>query len=179
MEEVDIIKFTIADNLILKKVLGERIYYFYTEHLRVEAVGKEVSYWAPEYALGLKVNRSDVSFINISADHSNSDKSATTYFKFEVGESKAPLRKEKLLQSGQYSEIKLYSSPVIMIEIYQDWNKEFEEKIMYDAALVFYTESNRYLLKVREQLIGGVDIIIEEATIETMLSDLKLRQTLV
>ncbi|WP_276498548.1 hypothetical protein [Pontibacter litorisediminis] len=179
MEETATIKLTEASTQLLKKIVGERICYFFTESIKVHATDGKVLYWAPEFALGLTKNKRDQSFINISADYRLSDKSSTTYYTFEVEESNTPLRCEKLLQSGRHSELKLLSSPVLMIEVYQDWNQEFDETIHYDAAIVFYTDTRKYMLKVREELIGGVDIILDEAAIEDELRDLKLRQSLV
>lgn len=179
MEEVENIKLTEAGTQLLKRLVGERICYFFTESIKVHATDNKVLYWAPEFALGLTKNKQDQSFINISADYRLSAKSSTTYYTFEVEESKTPLRCEKLLQSGKHSEIKVLSAPVLMIEVYQDWNQEFDEAIHYDAAIVFYTDARKYMLKVREELIGGVDIILDEATIEAELVDLKLRQSLV
>lgn len=179
MEEVEIVKLNEAGIQLLRKVIGKRLYYFYTESIKVEASGKKILYWANEYALGLTANKSDASFINISADYKLTSKSSTTYYGFEVEESKTPLRKEKLLQSGQYSEVKVNAAPVLMIEIYQDWNQEFDETICYDAALVLYTDSAKYAIKARKELVGGVDIMLDELTIETYLKDLKLRQSIV
>jgi len=179
MEEVEIVRLTEADIQILKKVIGKRLYYFYTESIKVEATGKDIMFWANEFALALTSNKSDINFINISADYRLTSRSSTTYYDFEIGESKNPLRKEKLLQSGLYSEIKTYTDPILMIEIYQDWNQEFDESVYYDAAIVLYSDSAKYMLKVREELIGGIDIILDEATIEAKLIDLKLRQSVV
>jgi hypothetical protein len=179
MEEVEIVKLSEASVHLLRQVIGKRLYSLYTEHIKVEASGKETLYWAAEYALGLTANKSDASFINISADYKLTSKSSTTYYGFEIEESKTPLRKEKLLQSGQYSEVKVKAAPVLMIEIYQDWNQEFDEVIFFDAAIVFYTNETKFLMKVREELIGGVDIIVHEQIIETYLKDLKLRQSII
>ncbi|MFD2514115.1 hypothetical protein ACFSRY_09580 [Pontibacter locisalis] len=179
MEEIATIKLTEAGTQLLKKIVGERICYFFTDNIKVEATGNKVLYWAPEFALGLKTNRGDLTFINISADYKLTSKSSTTYYEFTLEESKTPLRKEKLLQSGQHSEIKLLSSQVLMIEVYQDWNQEFDETIHYDTAIVLYTDIRKYMLKVREELIGGVDIILDEAAIEAELADMKLRQSIV
>ncbi|MCX2740687.1 hypothetical protein [Pontibacter anaerobius] len=179
MEETDIVKLTETGTNLLRKMLGERICYFFTDTIKVEASGTNILYWAPEFAIGLKTNRGDQSFINISADYKLSSRSSTTYYGFEIEESKVPLRKEKLLQSGLCSEIKVLSSQVLMIEVYQDWNQEFDEAIHYDAAIVLYTDTQKYMLKVREELIGGVDVILDEAAIEAELVDLKLRQSLV
>ncbi|AKD02715.1 hypothetical protein POKO110462_00190 [Pontibacter korlensis] len=179
MEEIENVKLTEAGTQLLKKIVGERICYFFTDSIKIHAVGEQVLYWASEFALGLKTNRGDLSFINISADYKLTSGSSTTYYEYAIEESKTPLRKEKLLQSGQYSEIKVLSSQVLMIEVYQDWNQEFDETIHYDAAIVLYTDTQKYMLKVREELVGGVDVILDEATIEAELLDLKLRQSLV
>lgn len=179
MEEKEVVKLSEADVQVLRKILGKRLYYFYTENIKVEASGKEVFYWAYEYSLGLTSNKSDAGFININADYKLTSKSSTTYYEFEIGESRMPLRKERLVQSGQYSEIKVFAAPVLMIEIYQDWNQEFDEIIWYDAALVVYTESAKYMLKAREELVGGIDILTDEKAIDTLLVDLKLRQSIV
>ncbi|RIJ37522.1 hypothetical protein D1627_10415 [Pontibacter oryzae] len=179
MEETDIVKLTETGTDLLRKMLGTRICYFITDSIKIEASGSNVRYWALEFAVGLTTNKRDQSFINISADYKLSSKSSTTYYGFEIEESKVPLRKEKLLQSGQYSEIKVLSGQVLMLEIYQDWNQEFDETIHYDAAIVLYTDSQKYMLKVREELVGGVDVILDEAAIEAELVDLKLRQSLV
>ena len=179
MEEIENVKLTETGTQLLKKIVGERICYFFTDSIKVEATGNRLLYWAPEFALGLKTNRGDLTFINVSADYKLTSRSSTTYYTFEIEESKTPLRKEKLLQSGQHSEIKVLSSPVLMIEVYQDSNQEFDETIHYDAAIVLYTDSRKYMLKVREELVGGVDVILDEAAIEVELVDLKLRQSLV
>ena len=179
MQETDIVKLTETGTNLLRKMLGERICYFFTDTIKVEASGSKVLYWAPEFAIGFKTNRGDQSFVNISADYKLTSGSSTTYYEFVIEESKMPLRCEKLLQSGQYSEIKVLSSQVLMLEIYQDWNQEFDETIHYDVAIVLYTDSQKYMLKVREELIGGVDVILDEAAIEAELVDLKLRQSLV
>ncbi|OKL40926.1 hypothetical protein [Pontibacter flavimaris] len=179
MEEIENIRLTEAGTQLLKRLVGERICYFFTESIKVHATADKVLYWAPEFALGLTKNKQDQSFINISADYRLSDKSSTTYYTFEVEESKMPLRCEKLLQSGRHSEIKVLSAPVFMIEVYQDWNQESGETIHYDAAIVFYTDARKYMLKVRKELIGGVDVILDEAAIEAELAGLKLRQSLV
>lgn len=179
MHETDIVKLTETGTDLLRKMLGTRICYFITDSIKIEASGSKVRYWALEFAVGLTTNKRDQSFINISADYKLSSKSSTTYYGFEIEESKVPLRKEKLLQSGQYSEIKVLSGQVLMIEVYQDWNQEFDETIHYDAAIVLYTDSQKYMLKVREELVGGVDVILDEAAIEAELVDLKLRQSLV
>ena len=60
MEETATIKLTEADTQLLKKIVGERICYFFTDRLKVEATGDKVLYWAPEFALGLKTNRGDL-----------------------------------------------------------------------------------------------------------------------
>ncbi|WP_299760182.1 hypothetical protein [uncultured Pontibacter sp.] len=179
MHETDIVKLTETGTDLLRKMLGARICYFITDSIKIEASGSKVRYWALEFAVGLTTNKRDQSFINISADYKLSSRSSTTYYGFEIEESKVPLRKEKLLQSGQYSEIKVLSGQVLMIEVYQDWNQEFDETIHYDAAIVLYTDSQKYMLKVREELVGGVDVILDEAAIEAELVDLKLRQSLV
>lgn len=179
MQETDIIKLTETGTDLLRKMLGARICYFITDSIKIDLCGGNVRYWALEFAVSLTTNKHDQSFINISADYKLSSKSSTTYYGFEIEESKVPLRKEKLLQSGQYSEIKVLSGQVLMIEVYQDWNQEFDETIHYDAAIVLYTDSQKYMLKVREELIGGVDVILDEAAIEAELVDLKLRQSLV
>lgn len=179
MHETDIVKLTETGTDLLRKMLGTRICYFITDSIKIEASGSNVRYWALEFAVGLTTNKRDQSFINISADYKLSSKSSTTYYGFEIEESKVPLCKEKLLQSGQYSEIKVLSGQVLMIEVYQDWNQEFDETIHYDAAIVLYTDSQKYMLKVREELVGGVDVILDEAAIEAELVDLKLRQSLV
>ncbi|MBF8963367.1 hypothetical protein I0P70_08930 [Pontibacter sp. FD36] len=179
MEEIENIKLTDTGMQLLKRIVGERICYFFTDNIKVQATGGKVTYWAPEFAIGLTKNKQDQRFINVSADYKLTSRSSTTFYEFEIGESRTPLRCEKLLQSGQHSEIRVLSAPVLMIEVYQDWNQEFDEAIAYDAAIVMYTESQKYMLKVREELIGGVDIILNEATIEAELVDLKLRQSLV
>lgn len=179
MEDLATIKLTEIGTQLLRKIVGERICYFFTDRIKVEATGDKVLYWAPEFALGLKTNRGDLTFINISADYKLTPESSTTYYEFSIEESKTPLRCEKLLQSGQYSELKVLSSQILMIEVYQDWNQEFDEAIHYDAAIVLYTDTRKYMLRVREELIGGLDIILDEAAIEAELVDLKLRQSLV
>ncbi len=179
MEEVEIVKLSEAGIQLLRKVIGKRLYSFYTEYIKVEASGTGVFYWANEFALGLTANKSDVNFINISADYKLTSKSSTTYYGFEVEESKTPLRKEKMLQSGQYSEIKVNAAPVLMIEVYQGWNQELDETICYDAALVFYTDATKFMVQVRKELIGGVDILLDERAIEAFLKNLKLRQSIV
>ncbi|WP_299990136.1 hypothetical protein [uncultured Pontibacter sp.] len=179
MEEIENIKLTDTGMQLLKRIVGERICYFFTDNIKVQATGGKVTYWAPEFAIGLTKNKQDQRFINVSADYKLTSRSSTTFYEFEIGESRTPLRCEKLLQSGQHSEIRVLSPPVLMIEVYQDWNQEFDEAIAYDAAIVLYTESQKYMLKVREELVGGVDIILDEATIEAELVDLKLRQSLV
>ncbi|EJF11588.1 MULTISPECIES: hypothetical protein [Pontibacter] len=179
MEEIENVKLSDAGTQLLKRIVGERICYFFTDNIKVQATGGKVTYWAPEFAIGLTKNKQDQRFINVSADYKLTSRSSTTFYEFEIGESRTPLRCEKLLQSGQHSEIRVLSTPVLMIEVYQDWNQEFDEAIAYDAAIVLYTESQKYMLKVREELIGGLDIILDEATIEAELVDLKLRQSLV
>ena len=179
MQETDIVKLTETGTSLLRKMLGERICYFFTDTIKVEASGNKVLYWAPEFAIGFKTNRGDQNFLNISADYKLAAGSSTTYYEFAIEESKTPLRCEKLLQSGQYSEIKVLSSQVLMLEIYQGSNQEFGETIHYDAAIMLYTDSQKYMLKVREELIGGVNVILDEAAIEAELVNLKLRQSLV
>jgi hypothetical protein len=179
MEETTTVKLTDTGTQLLKKLVGERLCYFFTDNIKVEATGKAVRYWAPEFALGLKTNRGDLSFINISADYKLTENNAVTYYQFTLEESKVPLRKEKLLQSGQHSEIKVLSSQVLMIEVYQDWKQAFDETVHYDAAIVLYTGTQKYMLKVREELIGGLDVILDELAIEAELVGLKLRQSLV
>jgi hypothetical protein len=179
MEETANVKLTEAGTQLLKRLLGERICFFITDTIKIHAVGGKVLYWSPEFAISLTKNKQDHRFINVSADYKLTQGSSTTYYAFDIEESKMPLRCDKLLQSGHYSEIRVHSSPVLLIEVYQDWNQEFDEAIYYDAAILLYTESQKYLLRVREELVGGVDIILDEALIEAELVDLKLRQSLV
>ncbi|GGG11338.1 hypothetical protein [Pontibacter amylolyticus] len=179
MEEIENVKLTDAGTQLLKRIVGERICYFFTDNIKIQATGGKVTYWAPEFAIGLTKNKQDHRFINISADYKLTSRSSTTFYEFEIEESWMPLRCEKLLQSGQHSEIRVLSTPVLLIEVYQAWNQEADEAIHYDAAIVLYTDTQKFLLRVREELIGGVDIILDEATIEAELADLKLRQSLV
>ncbi|MDO6390854.1 hypothetical protein Q4E40_12005 [Pontibacter sp. BT731] len=179
MQETENVKLTDAGTQLLKRIVGERICYFFTDHIKIKATGGKVTYWAPEFAIGLTKNKQDHRFINISADYKLTSRSSTTFYEFEIEESRMPLRCEKLLQSGQHSEIRVLSTPVLLIEVYQDWNQEFDEPIHYDAAIVLYTDTQKYMLRVRQELIGGVDILLDEATIEAELVNLKLRQSLV
>ncbi|MBX0334401.1 hypothetical protein K3G39_14255 [Pontibacter sp. HSC-14F20] len=179
MEEIENVKLTEAGTQLLKRIVGERICYFFTDNIKIQAVGGKVTYWASEFAIGLTKNKQDHRFINISADYKLTPHSSTTFYEFEIEESRMPLRCEKLLQSGQHSEIRVLSTPVLLIEVYQDWNQEMDEAIHYDAAIVLYTDTQKYMLKVRKELIGGVDILLDEATIDAELVDLKLRQSLV
>ena len=179
MEEIENVKLTDAGTQLLKRIVGERICYFLTNHVKIQATGGKVTYWAPEFAIGLTKNKQDHRFINISADYKLASRASTTFYEFEIEESRMPLRCEKLLQSGQYSEIRVLSSPVLLIEVYQASTQETDEAIHYDAAIVLYTGTQKYMLRVREELIGGVDILLDEATIEAELTGLKLRQSLV
>lgn len=178
MEKTANVKLTEAGTQLLKRLMGERISFFITDNIKIHAIGCTALYWAPEFAISLTKNKQDQRFINISADYKLSPVSSTTYYAFDIEESKTPLRCDKLLQSGHYSEIKIHSAPVLMIEVYQDCNQELDECICYDAAILIYTENQKYLLKVREELVGGVNIILTETLIDAELSDLKLRKSL-
>jgi hypothetical protein len=179
MEEIENVKLTDAGTQLLKRIVGERICYFFTDTIKIRATDGKIAYWSSEFAIGLTKNKQDHRFINISADYKLTSRSSTTFYEFAIEESRMPLRCEKLLQSGQHSEIRVLSTPVLLIEVYQAWNQEADEAIHYDAAIVLYTDTQKFMLKVREELIGGVDIILDEAMIETELVDLKLRQSLV
>jgi hypothetical protein len=45
--------------------------------------------------------------------------------------------------------------------------------------MVFYSQSRKYLLQARPELVGGVNIILDDACIESNIKELKLRYTLV
>jgi hypothetical protein len=182
-EEVDIVKIPEAQLKILRNVLGERIYFFYSDKLQVEHFNDCFLFWANGFSLALStINQTPGklrTYINISADYRTCPKDASTYYEFEVNVSGAPLWQEGALQFGKLSSIKVFTDPILMIEIYQNCNRNGEKGRLHDCAMVFYSQSSKYLLQARPELIGGVNIILNDACIDSHLKELKLRNTLV
>ncbi|WP_162051409.1 hypothetical protein [Pontibacter pamirensis] len=182
-EEVDIVKIPDDQIRILRNVLGERIYFFYSDKLQVERVEDSYVFWSNGFSLALSTITQAPgklrTYINISADYRTCPKEASTYYEFEVNVSNAPLWQEGSLQFGKLSSLKIFSDPILMIEIYQNCNKAGEKGRLHDCALVFYSQSNKYMLQARQELVGGVNIMLHDALIEARIKDLKLRHTLV
>lgn len=182
-EEVEIVKITEEQARILRNVLGERIYFFYADKLQVEQALGGYVFWANGFAIALStINQPPGKFrtyINISADYRTCSKDASTYYEFEVNVSGAPLWQEGSLQFGKLSSLKVLSDPILMIEIYQNCQKAGEKGRLHDCALVFYSQGRKYLLQARQELVGGVNIIMDEALIDAQINPLKLRYTLV
>lgn len=182
-EEVDIVRISDEQVKILRNVLGERIYFLYSDKLQVELLDEGYVFWANGFAIALStINQPPGKFrtyINISADYRTCPKDASTYYEFDVNVSGAPLWQEGALQFGKLSSLKIFSDPILMIEIYQNSNKSGEKGRLHDCAMVFYSQTKKYQLQARQQLVGGINIILDDAFIESQISPLKLRYTLV
>jgi hypothetical protein len=182
-EEVDVVKISDPQIKILRSILGERIYFFYSDKLQVEEANGMFLFWASGFALALSTINSVPgkfrTYINISADYRLSSQGATTYYEFEINVSNAPLWQEGALQFSKLSSLRIFSEPILMIEIYQNCGNPGEKTVLHDCAMVFYSHSRKILLQARQELIGGVDIILDEAFIEAQIKKLKLRYTLV
>ena len=182
-EEVDVVKIPDPQIKILRGVLGERIYFFYSDKLQVEEANGVFQFWSNGFALALSTINSVPgkfrTYINISADYRLSSQDSTTYYEFEINVSSAPLWQEGALQFSKLSSLRVFSEPVLMIEIYQSCSSPGEKTVLHDCAMVFYSHSRKILLQARQELIGGVDIILDEAFIEAQIKKLKLRYTLV
>lgn len=182
-EEVDIVKIPEDQLRILRNVLGERIYFFYSDKLQVERVEDSYVFWSNGFALALSTITQAPgklrTYINISADYRTCSKEASTYYEFEINVSNAPLWQEGSLQFGKLSSLKVFSDPILMIEIYQNSNKTAEKARLHDCAMVFYSQSNKYMLQARQELVGGVNVMLNDALIEDRIKGLKLRHTLV
>ncbi|RDV12593.1 hypothetical protein DXT99_22785 [Pontibacter diazotrophicus] len=182
-EEVDIVRIPEDQLRILRNVLGERIYFFYSDKLQVEPVGGSYVFWSNGFALALSTITQAPgklrTYINISADYRTCPREASTYYEFEINVSNAPLWQEGSLQFGKLSSLKIFSDPILMIEIYQNCNKAGERGRLHDCAMVFYSQSSKYMLQARQELVGGVNIMLNDALIETRIKELKLRHTLV
>ena len=182
-EEVDIVRISDEQIKILRNVLGERIYFLYSDKLQVEHLEKGYVFWANGFAIALStINQPPGKFrtyINISADYRTCPKDASTYYEFDVNVSGAPLWQEGALQFGKLSSLKIFSDPILMIEIYQNCNKAGEKGRLHDCAMVLYSQRRKYLLQARQELVGGINIMLDEALIESQIRLLKLRYTLV
>lgn len=182
-EEVDIVRISDAQLKILRNVLGERIYFLYSDKLQVEPLEEGYVFWANGFAIALStINQPPGKFrtyINISADYRTCPKDASTYYEFDVNVSGAPLWQEGALQFGKLSSLKIFSDPILMIEIYQNSTKAGEKGRLHDCAMVLYSQNRRYLLQARQELVGGINIIMDDAFIDSQTSSLKRRHTLV
>ncbi len=182
-EEADVVKISEEQAKILRNILGERIYFFYSDKLQVETAAEGYVFWANGFSVALStINQPPGKFrtyINISADYRTCPKDASTYYEFDVNVSGAPLWQEGSLQFGKLSSMKIFSDPILMIEIYQNCQKAGEKGRLHDCALLFYSQSRKYLLQARQELVGGVNIMLDEAMIDTHVTPLKLRYTLV
>lgn len=182
-EEVDIVKIPEGQIKILRSILGERIYFFYSDKLQVEEAGGSFLFWASGFALALSTINSIPgkfrTYINISADYRLSTQESATYYEFEINVSSAPLWQEGALQFSKLSSLRVFSDPILMIEIYQSFSNGDEKAVLHDCAMVFYSQGRKILLQARQELIGGVDIILDENFIDAQLKKLKLRCTLV
>ncbi|QCR23893.1 hypothetical protein [Pontibacter sp. SGAir0037] len=182
-KEAELIKLSDDQITILRNILGERVYFFYANKLQVEGSNGRYAFWADEFAVAFSaVNHSSEKFrtyINISADYKLSNNSTSTYYEFKINESSAPLWQEGSLQFGRLSSIKIFSDPILMVEIYQGYCEESEKSILHDCAMVFYSQRGKFLLQARQALIGGVDVVLDEAYIDVLVKDWKLRYTLV
>ena len=181
--EVDTVKIPDDQVRLLRNVLGERIYFFYSEKLQVEHVAGSYVFWSNGFALALStINQAPGklrTYINISADYRTCPQDTGTYYEFEIDVSNAPLWQEGSLQFGKLSSLKIFSDPILMVEIYQNCNKAGEKGRLHDCAMVFYSQSSKYMLQARQGLIGGVNIMLHDALIEAKVKELKLRHTLV
>ncbi|MCJ8163918.1 hypothetical protein MKJ04_03630 [Pontibacter sp. E15-1] len=182
-EEVDIVKISEEQVKVLRNILGERIYFLYSDKLQVELAAAGYVFWANGFSVALStINQPPGQFrtyINISADYRTCHKDASTYYEFDVNVSSAPLWQEGSLQFGKLSSLKVFSDPILMIEIYQNSQKAGEKGRLHDCALVFYSQTRKYLLQARQELVGGINVALDEAMIEAQISPLKLRYTLV
>jgi hypothetical protein len=182
-EEVDTVRISDAQIRILRSILGERLYFCYSDKLQVEGDNGNYLFWANGYALALSTINSTPgmfrTYINISADYRVSSRESTTYYVFDVNVSSAPLWQEGALQFSKLSSLKIFSDPILMIEIYQNNGNAGERFILHDCAIVLYSPNKKLMLRARQELIGGVDIILEENFIESQIKALKLRCTLV
>ncbi len=182
-EEVDIVRIKDAQLSILRSILGERVYFFYSDKLQVESSNGHLVFWSNGYALALSsinsVQGKFRTYINISADYRLSTKDSTTYYVFDINVSSAPLWQEGALQFSKLSSIKVFSDPILMIEIYQNCNDQEGKIVTHDCAMVFHAQDRKLMLQARQELIGGVDIILDEAYIDKQVKNLKLRSTLV
>ena len=180
---MDIVRISDEQIKILRNVLGERIYFLYSDKLQVEQLEKGYVFWANGFAIALStINQPPGKFrtyINISADYRTCPKDASTYYEFDVNVSGAPLWQEGALQFGKLSSLKVFSDPILMIEIYQNCNKAGEKGRLHDCAMVLYSQRRKYLLQARQELVGGINIMLDEALIESQIRPLKLRYTLV
>ncbi|MFD2246853.1 hypothetical protein [Pontibacter ruber] len=182
-EEVDTVKISEAQIKILRSILGERIYFFYSDKLQVEGDNGCFLFWANGFALALSTIHSAPgmfrTYINISADYRLSSRESATYYVFDITVSSAPLWQEGALQFSKLSSLRIFSDPILMIEIYQNNGNSAEKIVTHDCAMVFYSPSRKLMLKARQELIGGVDIILDEAFIDAQVKKMKLRSTLV
>lgn len=182
-KEAELVKISDGHITILRNILGERVYFFYANKLQVEGRNGKYAFWADEFAVAFSTVNSPSekfrTYINISADYKLSSNSATTFYEFKINESSAPLWQEGALQFGRLSSIKIFSDPILMIEIYQGCSEEGEKSILHDCAMVFYSQKGKFLIKARQELIGGVDVVLDEAYIDTLVQGCKLRYTLV
>ena len=180
---MDIVRISDEQIKILRNVLGERIYFLYSDKLQVEHLEKGYVFWANGFAIALStINQPPGKFrtyINISADYRTCPKDTSTYYEFDVNVSGAPLWQEGALQFGKLSSLKIFSDPILMIEIYQNCNKAGEKGRLHDCAMVLYSQRRKYLLQARQELVGGINIMLDEALIESQIRPLKLRYTLV
>ena len=180
---MDVVKISEEQVKILRNVLGERIYFFYSDKLQVEQGEQGFVFWANGFAIALStINQTPGKFrtyINISADYRTCAKDTSTYYEFDVNVSGAPLWQEGALQFGKLSSLKIFSDPILMVEIYQNSKKAGETGRLHDCAMVFYSQNRKYLLQARQELVGGVNIILDEAYVEKQINPLKLRYTLV
>ena len=180
---MDIVRISDEQIKILRNVLGERIYFLYSDKLQVEQLEKGYVFWANGFAIALStINQPPGKFrtyINISADYRTCPKDASTYYEFDVNVSGAPLWQEGALQFGKLSSLKIFSDPILMLEIYQNCNKTGEKGRLHDCAMVLYSQRRKYLLQARQELVGGINIMLDEALIESQIRPLKLRYTLV
>jgi hypothetical protein len=182
-EEIDVVKISEEQLKLLRSVLGERIYFFYADRLQVEEAGGSFLFWASGFALALSTINSVPgkfrTYINISADYRLSSQDTTTYYEFEVNVSSAPLWQEGALQFSKLSSLRVFSDPILMIEIYQNCNSAGEKTVLHDCAMVFYSHGKKIMLQARQELIGGLDVILDDRFIESQIKKLKLRCTLV
>ncbi|MFT2011189.1 hypothetical protein ACMA1I_21140 [Pontibacter sp. 13R65] len=183
MQQLEIVKISDNQTKILRHILGERIYFFYSDKLQVEGENGHFLFWANGFAIALSTTNNGLenfrTYVNISADYRLSNRDAATYYEFDINVSSAPLWQEGSLQFGKLSSLRIFSDPILMIEVYQDFNEGNEKIAMHDCALVFYSQTRKILVRARPEVIGGVDVVLDEPYIETLTRNLKLRTTIV